>query len=92
MNYYRKKPVVIEAIQFSGKWEDAPLIHEFTEGQSFESSDVDGKRSYLYIITLEGSMRVSPKDFVIKGVNGEFYPIKENIFAATYEAVENEPS
>jgi hypothetical protein len=54
----------------------------------------DGKLDYnsqgfcgLYINTLEGKMKVSPLDFVIRGVNGEFYPCKEDIFIKTYEAV-----
>ena len=89
---YRKKPVVVEAVQFSGLWEDAPKIIAFTEGKAFERSDLDFKRQYLSIETLEGVMNISPKDWVIKGVKGEFYPCKPDIFEATYEpALEAKP-
>lgn len=86
---YRKKPVVVEAVQFSGKWEDVPIMKDFAGNYIHEESDVDFKRSYLMIDTLEGTMKVSPKDFIIKGVNGEFYPCKPDIFQKTYEKVED---
>ena len=82
---FRKKPVVIDAIQWDGTWEDVLRIKKFTNGAAFERHDLDGKRSYLYIKTLEGEHIVSPKDWIIKGVQGEFYPCKPDIFAATYE-------
>lgn len=92
---FRKKPVVIEAIQYNGNNEREIL--EFTQGNakldSALGSSADGNgglQSYskLTIKTPEGEMLVSPNDFVIKGIKGEFYPCKPDIFAATYERVE----
>lgn len=84
---FRKKPVVIEAEQYNGtnsseivKWADDhnSTIVEFAH-------ESDGYR--LIIPTLEGDMEVRPGDFVIRGVKGEFYPCKPDIFEATYELV-----
>jgi hypothetical protein len=77
---YRKKPVVIEAIQFIGN--DG-------ECMAFCPTAVDPyeRGPSLVIPTLEGDMRVAPGDFIIKGVKGEFYPCKPDIFEATYERV-----
>jgi hypothetical protein len=80
---YRKKPVVIDAVQFDGK--HAGNILEFCNGNAFVTQPPMGH--YLYIKTLEGDMLVSPNDYVIKGVKGEFYPCKPDIFEMTYEAV-----
>lgn len=85
---YRKRPVTIEATQWGGTWEDVPRIKEFSK-DIFERHDLDGKRSYLYVKTLEGEHIVSPRDFIIKGVKGEFYPCKPDIFEMTYEKVED---
>jgi hypothetical protein len=79
---YRKKPLVIEAMQFTGDNHDD--IAKFA-GLAVR---VVGRESALYIKTPEGSMKVSPGDWVIQGVAGEFYPCKPDIFEATYEAVE----
>ena len=76
---YRKKPVTIEAIQWNG--ENLSEIDEFTE------SKVKNHESVLIIPTLEGDMYASLNDYIIKGVNGEFYPCKPNIFAKTYDEV-----
>ena len=83
MAKYRKKPVVIEAIQWNGRNE--ALIAEFVGG-FLRMDDTD----ILYIPTLEGEMAASVGDFIIRGVNGEFYPCKPDIFEKTYEAVEDE--
>lgn len=93
MAKYRKKPVVIEAVQFEGSWADARPILEWMEhdrpidrsGARWSWSDRDG--GILHINTLEGEMTASPGDWIIKGVKGEFYPCKPDIFAVTYEAV-----
>jgi hypothetical protein len=79
---YRKKPVVIEAIQFTGK-NDAEIM-EFCP---VARDPVDYKPN-LIILTLEGEMLVSVGDWVIKGVAGEFYPCKPYVFEETYEPVE----
>lgn len=81
MGKYRKKPVVIDAWLFDGSWESArPII-----GMSKDIfwSDSDGGK--IAIMTLEGTMSASAGDYVIRGVKGEFYPCKPDIFAATYE-------
>ena len=77
---YRKKPVIIEAIQWNG--ENLSEIDKFTQGK------VKKHESVLIIPTLEGDMYVSLNDYIIKGVKGEFYPCKPNIFLATYEEIE----
>ena len=80
MKKYRKKPVVIEAVQFTGNNVDEIL--EFAK-DSFNNPST----SEIVIPTLEGNMMVSIGDYVIKGVNGEFYPCKSDIFDKTYEEV-----
>lgn len=76
---YRKKPVVIDAIQFTGN---------FGELEDFVGGDANFKNGEMVIATLEGAMRVSLGDWIIKGVKGEFYPCKDDIFALTYDPVE----
>ena len=82
---FRKKPVVIEAVQFTGV--------NFAELSAFCGNDVqsargsEGPNAALEIHTPEGTMRASVGDWIIRGVQGEFYPCKPEIFAATYEAV-----
>ncbi len=72
-----KKPVEIEAILWTG--ENFPDIEEFTESTSGIC-----KQRGLVITTLEGDMVASVGDYIIKGVQGEFYPCKPDIFKATY--------
>lgn len=76
MAFYRKKPVIIEAIQFRGNFD---TIEKFVGG---DAEFRDGK---LIVATLEGPLRASPMDWIIKGIKGEFYPCKPDIFEATYE-------
>lgn len=84
---FRKKPVVIDAVLFRG-------------GEQFDGFAADvvaGRVRYpedgtMLIRTLEGEMCARPGDWVIRGVKGELYPCKPDIFAATYEPVEQEPS
>lgn len=80
---YRKKPVVIEAIQWDGANVDEILgfIHAKASAYRVESSAI-------MIETLEGSMRADKGDWIIQGVKGEFYPCKPDIFESTYEAVQ----
>lgn len=95
MAQYRKKSVVIEAVQFNGFDEesgqvilsDRPewLVNEFGNKVLFF-----GEPNNLTIQTLEGSMKASIGDFIIKGVQGEFYPCKPDIFEKTYEKVAQE--
>ena len=83
---YRKKPVIIEAIQYDGS--NLREIAEFV-GTDLSMVDNDVNLSLFPVIkTLEGDMLISKGDFVIKGVQGEFYPCKPDIFKETYEFVE----
>ena len=85
---YRKKPIEIEAIQFKRDcFED---INEFTEGNAtnFRTEKCINGKSYCEIKTLGGLMTATEGDYIIKGVNGEFYPCKPDIFEKTYEPVE----
>ena len=79
---YRKKPVIIEAVRWKGFNEDE--IFEFTHGEA----DYCANDCRMFINTLEGTMEASTGDYIIKGVNGEFYPCKPDIFEKTYEKVE----
>ena len=87
MPMFRKKPVVIEARQFevSDKRDltNGPAVAEWCGGHYLN----DALGPCILIETLEGQMRADPGDWIIKGVKGEFYPCKNDIFAATYEAV-----
>lgn len=77
----RKKPVEIEAIQFTGlNWGD---IETFVPVGKYNN---DGT---FQIVTLEGEHKCSIGDYVIKGVKGEFYPCKPDIFLMTYEAIKD---
>lgn len=82
-NQYRKKPVVIEAIQYDGdNWDDIEVWTDF-RAKHWRSSNV------MAIETLEGTMTTNVGDWIIKGVKGEFYPCKPDIFEATYEPTTN---
>ena len=78
---YVKKPIVIEAIQYDGR--NSADIHEFCGNKVREPVGKD----YLEIETLEGIMRASPGDYIIKGVKGEFYPCKPDVFKMTYDEI-----
>lgn len=86
MTQYRKKPVVIEAIQFNGK--NAEEIEQWSNNnvKAGPASEDTLTRAYLEIETLEGTMTAQPDDYIIKGVNGEFYPCKPDIFEKTYDS------
>ena len=81
---YRKKPVVIQAAQFDGTWAMGDRILEWIDEHGGEAM-LDHTARAIVISTLEGDMRAVEGDFVIKGVKGEFYPCKPDIFEATYE-------
>jgi hypothetical protein len=85
---YRKKPVVIEAVQWTG--ENSDEIEEFTSWESRQWVVSDKGVLSLYINTLEGQFRADVGDFIIRGVKGEFYPCKPDIFAMTYEPAEEQ--
>jgi len=85
---YRKRPVVIEAVQFNGA--NQGPVFEFcpTAVHGLDvptSTSIGTMMPYLIIPTLEGNHRANVGDWIIKGIKGEFYPCKPDIFAATYE-------
>lgn len=84
---YRKKPIVIEAIQFIDKGHDVLAISELMDEHLAIDYSVPDK-PIIKISTLEGVMTADIGDYIIKGIQGEFYPCKPDIFEATYEKVE----
>jgi hypothetical protein len=78
MSKFRKKPVVIDAVQWNG---DMYAMIEFSDG----SDNFGFVEDRCIIDTLEGQMTAMPGDWVIKGISGEFYPCKPDIFEKTYE-------
>jgi hypothetical protein len=97
---FRKKPVEIEAVQFNGtnhrevcEFITTSVDHEHYDGEGFAfdptdpSSDPANGKGTTTIRTLEGDMTATAGDWIIRGVQGEFYPCKPDIFDATYEAV-----
>jgi hypothetical protein len=91
MAYFRKKPVVIEAFQWKGFVEVFKPWIDALDGVPFTIVDSGTSQCGIEIDTLEGKMTARPSDWIIKGVNGEFYPCKPDIFAATYEPAEPRP-
>lgn len=100
MGKYRKMPVVVEARQLAGSNGDMHAVYQWIEANtqgSFDPLDdqvpasgvsIDPATGFMLIATLEGVMQAKPGDWIIRGVQGEFYPIKPDIFADTYEAVD----
>ena len=78
---YRKRPIVIEAIQF--------INANFDEVESFVGGDAEFREGRLLVATLEGPLWASPGDWIIKGIKGEFYHCSPDIFEETYEAVDD---
>lgn len=79
---FRKKPVVIDAVQLQVGVESMSAVQAFTGG--IARPEIGGA---MLIPTMEGNMRADIGDWIIKGVKGEFYPCKPDIFDATYEPV-----
>lgn len=93
MSKYMKKPVVIDAIQWDGSWGGKAAIERaFPElNTTHISGHLPSNTIRQWCIgTLEGYHQVSAGDFVIRGVKGEFYPCKPDIFALTYDKVNDE--
>ena len=84
MGIYRKKPVEIEAIQWVS--DNIEQVYEMLGDTLIINTDEDEVKHFIN--TLEGKMELSWGDYVIKGVKGEFYPCKPDIFELTYEMVE----
>ena len=95
LNKYRKKPVVIDAIQLTDK--NVRQVYEWVHDCVAIKTNIDLHKwdDYVQLViakgmkipTLEGKMVASIGDYIIKGIQGEFYPIKADIFEATYEVV-----
>lgn len=87
INKYRKKPVEIEAIRFDGwNWRE---VYQFMSDEPLMFTQDFRKDEYILIDTLEGVMKARVDDYIIKGVNGEFYPCKPDIFHKTYEEIKD---
>jgi hypothetical protein len=90
MNKFRKRPVVIDAVQWTGK--NVEEIRTFTNNKGHVRIEVEKNEpvvtNFLSILTMEGEMTASIGDWIIKGVEGEFYPCKPDIFYKTYEKIE----
>lgn len=91
---YQKKPVVIEAVYYTGyndyyiaKWSDGKVcVSPVLE------PDLDNpKGCYLQIKTLEGIMIANPGDYIVRGIKGEYYPVRKDIFEEMYESYEEKP-
>lgn len=76
---YRKKPIIVEAFQWTPGMELPEWAHCCTEFTP-----------YLFVSTLYGEMKANPDDYIIRGVEGEVYPCKPSIFEATYEPVSDD--
>lgn len=85
---YRKKPVVIEAIQWDGTDRSGTHIANWGGGKVEFIYGQPELPAQLRIHTLEGTMHASPGDYIIRGVAGELYPCKPAVFELTYEAVD----
>lgn len=94
---YRKRPVVIEAVQWTGH--NKVEIYEFLSGDSSGDVRLEGEHHRfvesegggpdgLWIKTFEGNMMASEGDYIIRGVAGEYYACKPDIFSETYEVAE----
>lgn len=89
MSKYRKKPVIINAVKFTGAIEEIQELLNLGM-DTISISYKDQKNPTLSIKTLEGTMTAQVGDYIIKGVQGEFYPCKPDIFEQTYELIEGE--
>lgn len=89
MPFFRKKPVWIEARHFTN--DTANEVAKWCNGHIIARLD-NAEMKYMHIYTLEGTMTANFGDWIIKGVKGEFYPCREDIFNETYELVQDEIS
>ena len=91
---YRKKPIVIDAFQLHDPDSmDGIKAHDANDAlcdwfASFDFTEWESTADGIHLPTLEGVMLASPGDYIIRGIQGEFYPCKPDIFEATYEKVE----
>ena len=85
MARYRKKPVIIEAVQFMGDKKFTGVPKWLDDAHNNATITFDGDN--CFIATLEGVMTGNKEDYIIQGVSGEIYPCKPDIFEKTYEIV-----
>lgn len=86
MNTFQKKPLLIEAVQWSGSnWHE---VYAFA-GHAVYTSDAKDGTVHLRVKTLDAEGDCAPGDWVIRGTKGEFYPCREDIFQETYEPVDD---
>jgi len=86
---FKKKPIIIDAIQWNGSNMAEILTLSSSEGKEFEHDIFSG---LLTIETLEGDMVAQEGDWIIRGIKGELYPCKPDIFEATYDPVPPTPN
>lgn len=82
---FRKRPIIVEAVQYHRTEESFEEISKFTNNQV-----IRGRDNSIIIPTLEGEIEARPNDWIIKGIKGEFYPCRLDIFVATYEKITEE--
>lgn len=87
MPKYRKKPVEIEAIQFNDDTRQEIIDWTGCRHKNMSDDGCEYETANLFIKTLEGEMMARPGDYIIKGVKGEFYPCKPDIFEETYDSI-----
>jgi hypothetical protein len=88
MGRYRKRPLVVDAIQFTGH--NIAEIAELLDWSYEDGSEASDSCDTLVVETLEGDMTANVGDWIVKGVAGEGYPCRADIFAAIYEPVDHE--
>jgi len=92
MKKYRKKPVIIEAEKVEtyiekNFFDDTDVKFHLDNNGQLRKVRLSSDKKSVFIETLEGEMKASPGDYIIKGINGELYPCKPDIFEKTYEEV-----
>jgi hypothetical protein len=93
---FRKKPIVVEAITFDGLVEygrnnGANIVNGMPWSFQYKGQPITHENDQCYLIpTPEGTMKFTPNDMLITGVNGEIYPCKLDIFEKTYEIIDDE--
>lgn len=85
-NYYVKKPVIIEAIQWTGE-NTKKVINFGGLTNAGNPSIIDFEKGNLIVSTLEGYMKAYPGDYILKGIKGEIYPCRKDIFEESYEKI-----
>jgi len=86
---YRKKPIVVDAVSYDGNFRCLDIF-PFSEVRGIIVSQKENGKACLKIETLEGTMTVSQGDWVVRGIKGEYYPVRDDIFHLTYEPADPE--